>query len=264
MICCCRPGIAGIVIGSARGWPGSSLRRPEAGASAAACARPALAAAARRDTSSTLRPMARMAARSGRTSATRAPAAVRGAASRPGLAMKPMPAATGATMTTRSYPCARSAWVRDGAHAAVHETAFPNGDRRPESGHCAAGAHRIYQAGVPGGIKHRELAGPRVHRGHLEGAGGPDAASSRASKTFRRSASGMVDTASAHLPIRARARLGSRLVYTSHGGLPDEVPADPGGGLRRPRRRGAGPGTAPRGPARRLCPCRPTSPPMSR
>ena len=45
-----------------------------AGASAAAWARPALAAAARRDTSSTLRPMARMAARSGRTSATRAPA----------------------------------------------------------------------------------------------------------------------------------------------------------------------------------------------
>jgi hypothetical protein len=35
--------------------------------------------------------------------------------------------------------------------------------------------HRIYQAGVPGGVKHRELACPRVHRRHLEGAGEPDA-----------------------------------------------------------------------------------------
>src|SRR6516165_11138492 len=60
-----------------------------AGASASAWARPALAAAARRDTSSTLRPMARTAARSGRTSATRAPAAVSAAACLRGLAMKP-------------------------------------------------------------------------------------------------------------------------------------------------------------------------------
>jgi alkylation response protein AidB-like acyl-CoA dehydrogenase len=43
---------------------------------------------------------------------------------------------------------------------------------------------------------------------------------SRASKTFRRLASGMVGTASAHLPIRARARFGSRLVCTSHSSLP--------------------------------------------
>jgi hypothetical protein len=43
---------------------------------------------------------------------------------------------------------------------------------------------------------------------------------SRASKTFRRSASGTDGTDSAHLPIRARARFGSRLVCTSHSSLP--------------------------------------------
>jgi len=78
---CCRPGIAGIVIGPPVAGPGQACQTARtAGASAAAWARPALAAAARRDTSSTLRPMARTAARSGRTSTTRAPAAVSAAA----------------------------------------------------------------------------------------------------------------------------------------------------------------------------------------
>jgi len=103
---CCRPGIAGIVIGPAprlarvgpASWPGW------AGAFAVAWGRPALAYAARRDASSTLRPMARVVARSGRTSATRVRAAVSAVVCRLGLAMKPTPAAIGATMTARSYP----------------------------------------------------------------------------------------------------------------------------------------------------------------
>ncbi|HLN68393.1 MAG TPA: hypothetical protein VK280_14100 [Streptosporangiaceae bacterium] len=49
---------------------------------------------------------------------------------------------------------------------------------------------------------------------------GQTLAGSRTWKTFRRSASGMVGTASAHLPIRARARFGFRLVCTSHSSLP--------------------------------------------
>jgi hypothetical protein len=53
-----------------------------AGASAAAWVRPALAAAARCDTSGALRPMARTAARSGRIGATRVAAAVSAAACR--------------------------------------------------------------------------------------------------------------------------------------------------------------------------------------
>ena len=43
---------------------------------------------------------------------------------------------------------------------------------------------------------------------------------SRSSKTFRRSASGMMGAASAYLPIRARARFGCRLVWASHTSLP--------------------------------------------
>jgi hypothetical protein len=45
-----------------------------------------------------------VAARSGRTSATRVRAAVSAVVCRLGLAMKPTPAAIGATMTARSYP----------------------------------------------------------------------------------------------------------------------------------------------------------------
>jgi hypothetical protein len=68
-------------------FPGQACQTERtADASAAAWARPALAAAARRDTLSTLRPVARTAARSGRASATRAPAAVSAAACRPELA----------------------------------------------------------------------------------------------------------------------------------------------------------------------------------
>ena len=78
---CCRAGTAGIVVGPPVAGPGQDCQTARtAGASAVAWARPALAAAARRDTSSTLRPMARTAARSGRTSTTRAPAAVSAAA----------------------------------------------------------------------------------------------------------------------------------------------------------------------------------------
>ena len=49
---------------------------------------------------------------------------------------------------------------------------------------------------------------------------GQTLAGSRSSMTFRRSASGMVGTASAHLPIRARACFGYRLVCTAHSSLP--------------------------------------------
>ena len=74
--------------------------------------------------------------------------------------------------------------------------------------------------GVPSGIKHHELAGPRVHGGDLEGPAGQSLAGSRASMTLRRSASGMAGAASAQLPIRARARTGSRLVLMTHSSLP--------------------------------------------
>jgi hypothetical protein len=99
---CGGPGIAGIVRSAVVGLGQACQMARTAGASAAAWVRPALAAAVRCDTSGALRPMARTAARSGRISATRVPAAVSAAACRRGLAMKPAPAAARATMTTRS------------------------------------------------------------------------------------------------------------------------------------------------------------------
>ena len=141
-----------------------------AAACAAARARPAVTAAARRDTSSTLCPMACAAARSGRTSATRAPAAASAAACR----RWSMPGALGHRRHDDDpLVSGGQVGVGDRAYTTVHETAAADGDRGPHAGHRAAGAHRIHQAGLPGGVKHHELAGPRVDGGHLERRGGP-------------------------------------------------------------------------------------------
>lgn len=182
-----------------------------AGASAAAWARPAAAAAARRDTSSTLRPMARMAARSGRTSATRAPAAVSAAACRRGLAMKPTPAATGATMTTRSYPCARSALATVRMPPSMkRRSPIVTGGQIPGTAQLAPTASTRLASPAESNTANWPVRASTAVT--FRARDGQTLVGSRASKTFRRSASGMVGTASAHLPIRARARLGSRLV----------------------------------------------------
>jgi hypothetical protein len=106
--------------------------------------------------------------RFGRCPARRALAAV---VWRRGLAMKPMPAATGAMMTTRSYWCARSALAIVGMSRSMQwRSRVVTGGQAPGTAQLAHTAST--RPGIPGGIKHGELAGPRVHRGHPEGAGG--------------------------------------------------------------------------------------------
>jgi len=92
------------------------------------------------------------------------------------------------------------------------------------------------QIGVPGGIKHRELAGLRVHRGHPQRAGGPDAGRQPGLE---------------HLPPVGLGHGGHRQRPPADPrpgplGVPaglhvpqqpaDEAPADPGGGLGSRRR----------------------------
>jgi hypothetical protein len=63
--------------------------------------------------------------------------------------------------------------VGAGAHPAVDEAAFPDGDRRPHPGHRATGRDRVHEvdAGLP--VEHHGLAGDRVDGRDQQGPLGP-------------------------------------------------------------------------------------------
>ena len=152
---------------------------------------PAAAAAARRDRSSTLRPMARRAARSGRTSTTRAPAAVSAAACRWGLVMWPAPLVTGATMTTRWYPAARSALAIERIPPSMNRRSpMVTGGQTPGTAQLAPTASTRPASPAASNTTNSPVRASTAVT-FRDWAGQPPVGS-RASITLRRSASGMV------------------------------------------------------------------------
>jgi hypothetical protein len=133
--------------------------------------------------------------------------------------MGPMPWATGATITTRWYLAARSALATERTPPSMKRR-FPmvTGGQTPGTAQLAPTASTRPASPAESNTTNSPVRASTAVT--LSILAGQPLAGSRASNTVRRSASGMVRTASAQWPIRARARSGSRLVFTTHASLP--------------------------------------------
>ena len=130
-----------------------------------------------------------------------------------------MPTATGAMTTTRSYPVARSALAMVRMPPSMkRRSPIVTGGQTPGTAQLAPTASTRPASPAASNTANSPVRASTAVT--LSARAGQVLLYSRSSNTFRRSASGMVGAASAHLPIRARARAGCWLVLTSHSSLP--------------------------------------------
>ena len=131
----------------------------------------------------------------------------------------PVPWATGATTTTRSYLAARSALATERTPPSMKRR-FPmvTGGQIPGTAQLAPTASTSPASPAESNTTNSPVRASTAVT--LSIVAGHSLAGSRAWNTWRRPDSGMVRAASAQRPIRTRARTGSRLVLMTHTSLP--------------------------------------------